>query len=93
VAELHSNSRNQLTQLTGGSAVYLFFLFHAVFEDTNMFKKIAIFSLVMVIATAEFRFGGVSVIPSRETRFGKNIFHHIWPNFFLLNSMPIWSPF
>jgi hypothetical protein len=39
-----------------------------------MLKKIAIVSLLMVIATAEFRFGGVSVISSKEIRFGNTFF-------------------
>jgi hypothetical protein len=35
VAELHSTSRNQLTQLTQSTADYFFFLFHAGFDDAT----------------------------------------------------------
>jgi hypothetical protein len=51
----------RLTKLTHRSADFFSF-FSMPFLRTmfNMFKTIAFFSLLMVIATAEFRFGGVS---------------------------------
>jgi hypothetical protein len=44
-------------------------------SSSKMLKEFLIFSLMVVaMGTAEFRFGGVSVNPYRETRFGKQFF-------------------